>query len=683
MKFYYLPLLLISIFSITAFAQSSNQRQSIEETTVIATVLHKSSAETALPVSVITADELQQNLASTLGETLQDTVGIANASFGPGVGQPVIRGQQGPRVAVLLNGTSSADASSLSPDHAISSESFLAESIEILRGPSTLLYGGGAIGGVINIIDNRILKKRPEKFQTSLNYRYSSSSNQNLFSGQFNHAFGDTTLHVDGLIRSNDNLDIPNRALLDTDEESSVGFIDNTDADAHSFGIGTSRILDNGYIGIAYSRLDNNYGIPAGAHGHEEEENDDEEEGHDDEDEETVRIDTLQDRIDIRGALNWSDSFIKDLRLILTWNDYRHNELEGDEIGTIFNNKSIETRLELVHRELNNWHGAFGLQYSSSDFSAIGEEAYVPPTTTKKLGIFWIEDYHLDTLSFEVGLRLDNDEVSLNNDAIGESFTSFSGSVSSLWQVDENWQMGMSLSTSGRAPATQELFSNLDNQIGDYVAHVATNAIELGNDGLSTERSNSVDLSLSYYQKGINGFVTFYYNDFNDYIFLQNSGANQDEVAIFNYLQDDARFRGLEYEVHVDIFETSRQALNVRLFGDVIRGSLQNGVDIPRLPPFRVGSELQWNNEKVKANLSVLYAGEQNRPGAFESSTDAYTRVDAGVYYNMSLVANSDALLFIKINNLTNEEIRSSVSFLRDVAPESGRSFEFGLKVDF
>jgi iron complex outermembrane recepter protein len=700
--------------AVAVAAANSAAEQLPMEHVLVSVPLHKKTAETALPVTVLSGDDLGRAAASTIGDTLSNTPGLANASFGPGVGQPVIRGQQGARVTVLQNGTSSADASNLSADHAVSVEPLLAQSIEVLRGPSTLLYGGGAIGGVVNVLDNRIPTSLLEEPSGGVEYRHDSASDMDNVVARFEGGTGSFVAHADALYRDWSDLEIPGYAEHGyrpaehegEEEQARKGVLENTGGRTKSLTLGGSYHFDDGFFGLAVNRLENNYGIPAGAHGHhdEHEEHDEDEhgdeehdhqehedDGHDDEEHEgeghgeDITLDVEQTRYD--AALHWHEplAFLEVFRGFLTYTDYEHAEIEGSgEVGTLYSNESWEGRLELVHNPVGNFHGVFGLQAVESEFSALGEEAFIPVTDNSEIGVFLLEDYHRGDWTFEVGLRYDHDERDPHTSAARRSsFNAISASGSALVDVSEAWQFGVALSVAERAPTTEELYSNVEAQDEhDLVVHAATNAIEIGNADLDTETSNNIDLSATWRDGGHSLSVSVFYNDFSDYIGLIATGAEVDEVDVFAYQQLDAEFYGLELEAQFSLGEWAGGDWRLRVFSDAIRGELDNGDDVPRMPPQRLGARLAWGNDSWEAWGQVVDAAEQDRPGRNEESTDGYTRWDLGVDYRFPM-GSSELLTFVKFNNLTDEEIRLSTSFLREVAPEAGRSVEAGIRYSF
>jgi iron complex outermembrane receptor protein len=672
-------------FSTTTVADNGGERVTMElEHVLVSVPKRKAVAETALPVTVLTGNELASRIASTIGETLNNKPGLASASFGPSVGQPVIRGQQGPRVAVLQNSMRSADASALSADHAVSVEPVLAESIEVLRGPSTLLYGGGAIGGVVNVIDKRIPDHVPEQLSGAAEVRHASVNDENVAVVSLDGGDGRLAFHVDAVARDSNNVEIPGLAATEHeedghDEENTEGFIANTDSESASYSLGASYMLEQGYIGLAINQLDNQYGIPEGAHQHHDHDDD----GFEDE-EQPVRIDMEQTRYDLRAELADVASHIEQLRWYLTYTDYQHQELEGAEVGTTWNRESWDNRFELLHREWRGWRGVAGLQLQQSELQAVGEESYLPKTDTSTAGLFMVEDKELGDWTYELGARLDWSEHEPDQQqSASESFSSLSLSAAALWKINDAWNIGLALSRSERAPVVEELYSNAGNELGSYVEHLATSAIEVGNTELDTEKSRNVDLSVTYTQGIFDGYITLFYNDFSDYIYLANTGLTQNETEVLAYRQEGAKFKGLEFELKIDLGPVLGGSLSLDLFGDWLDGELDTAGDVPRLPPHRLGSRLNYQRDGWSSYLSVVDADEQDQPGFNEEETAAYTRWDAGLSYQFDLKNQSQLLCFLRLKNIGDEEIRNSTSFLRDVAPEPGRSVEAGLRYQF
>ena len=689
------------VFMPMAFAENKkenkNEELPMEEMIITSSALNRKKAETALPVTVISGEELHNKASNTLGETLSATPGIASASFGPSVGQPVIRGQQGNRVRILQNSTGNIDASSSGPDHAVTIEPLLAESIEVLKGPSTLLYGGGAIGGVINVIDNRIPKTGADGVSGAFEQRFDSASEGKTSILKLDGGSDDWAWHVDGLYRGWEDVKVPVDPIAGDhdDHGDSHNTIHNSGGTTKNITAGFSRIFDEGYLGFSVSHLDNKYGIPEGGHdhgGHAEAEEHEEEE---------VWIDLKQNRYDIAGGYELGLAWAENIQLNLTYTDYEHLEYEGQEVATTYTSNSWENRLEASHSFAEDWTGVIGMQNQRREFQALaghhdhehegehaafegedhGAEALIPETKHSSDGLFWVESYQTGNWIHEFGGRVDVDQYTTDGHvAEDRDFTSLSFSASSIWQFHDNWSTSMALSRSERAPSIDELYSNVE---GHDIIHGATGTIQLGNQDLNTEVSNNIDLSLRWSFDRIKGDITLFHNDFSDYIYLLKTDHNADHIDVYTYNQQDATFKGVEVTSNILLSNPSSWAeWDLDVFADAIEGKNADGSYVPRLPPYRLGATLNFHKNNWGSYLRTTYAAAQDNPGLNEDPTDSYTRVDVAVNYSIAS-AHTDTLLFMRVKNLTNAEIRNATSFLRDVAPEAGRSLELGARVMF
>ncbi len=663
---------------------------------LVTTAIHTIRSETALPVSVMSGDELRESSRATLGDTLGNQPGINNASFGPAVGQTVIRGQQGRRVMNLSNGVANADASGNSADHAVTMEPILADAIEVLRGPATLLYGGGSIGGVVNVIDNRIPRTLPDSPQFEFETRHDTAADMNTAVGRVEFATGNLAWYVDGVRRQWNNLDVPGFAIdprylhddhadeeEETDHEEELaentqGFIANTGGDTTAVTMGGSWIFNTGFIGLAVNKTENTYGLPPGNHGgHDESEED--EESHEGE---LVYIDMESTRADLTGE--WLDvsPWIEHVDYRLTWTDYTHAEMEGPGIeGTRYDNDSWQQRLQLTHVETNNWHGVLGLQHTSDTFGARGEESFIPVTDISALGLFVVEDYHAGDITMELGARFNRDSYTpVNSVSPDRDYSTSSYSAALLWDMSMTSSVGLTWSHSQRAPSVEELYSNNGlADVDDCVIHFASGACELGNPDFDKESSWNLDATLYIERGALNATLTAFYNTFEDYIALVDAGSEVDGFPVRQYRQMDARFSGVE----VDTTFMLSDYLELQVFGDAIIGRLDGNGDAPRLPPARLGSRLDYHGDAWSAHVSVLHGFEQDRPGNWEIATDSYTRWDAGVEYTFGLDSRSELQIFARGRNISDDEIRLATSYLRGYAPEAGRSIEVGMRFTY
>lgn len=692
----------------------------LEEVIITASPHQKSAQQVAGSFNVISDEQLQLEAAATLGDTLANQVGVASSSFGPGVGSPIIRGLGGKRVEILQNSTVVGDASDISPDHAIATEALLADRIEILRGPATLRFGPGAIGGVINVIDNRIHTTAFEGVEGAIETRHSSNNDATAIVSRLDAGTGTFNLHLDAVTRDSNNVEIRGLAAP-ADDDSSNGFIANTDAKADSFSAGLSWVRDNIVFGLSLSQLDNNYGLPPGGHGHgdehhEDEHEEDHEEGHeeDHEEEEThegeehsesdinVRIDMQQRSYQSKLLINELGAFFDRLEVDLSHTEYEHAELEQSDalssVGSLITANSQDFRAELTHAERSGWLGTMGLQLNARDFGSSGEEAFILPSKTTRQGLYWIEETSLPLGDLELGLRVD--EQTIDGFASVGKFSHNSLNMSASWIVPLNDQHRLSLivSRSERAPAAEELLSGGE--------HIATNSYEIGDQTLTTESANNLEITWMYARPAFDVRVSAYYNRFNDFIDLRDTGLSfshdledvgfsgiqacsaaitdfddsaeelEEAIGCFVYQQQDAEFSGIELESSLILSDSQK----LQLQADLVRGSFSSGSnrDVPRLPPQKLRASWIVENGLYRGSVNITHAAAQDRAGENQEGTNGYTKLDASLAYTQD---NWSA--FIKGQNLTNQEIRNSSSFLRDIAPEAGRKLTVGLRYRF
>lgn len=628
----------------------------IESVTVTASPLNTSEETMAQPVQVITADELRRKRAPSLGETLAQEPGVQSSAFGPGAGRPIIRGFDAARVQVLENGIGTLDVSTISPDHAVTVEPLRARQIEVLRGPATLLYGGGAIGGVVNVVTDAIPRERLDAPTGAFEAKAGSANRLRDAGFDVTAPAGPSfALHADGFKRRASDYGTPNGRLADS-------FLDSKGATA-----GGAWVGDRGFLGAAFGTLRSDYGIPSG---------------------EGSRIAMKQDREDFGGELaNPFPGFAK-AKLRAGINDYEHREIESTgEVATTFRNKAWESRLELLHAPLAGFEGAIGLHAQDRDFSAIGEEAVVPPTKARSLAAFLLERRTWNDLTLEGGLRVERERRDPEGEHASRSFSprSFSGGV--VWKLAGDYDVHVNATRSERAPSIEELYSR--------GAHAATASFEVGDENLRKETARTLDVSLHRAGERMSWKLTLFASRIRDFIYSRSVDADGDGIADRvdatgaiepggpflrqDFAQREARFHGFEAEWR---YHPVSRDWGVRLFADAVRGRLEGAGNIPRMAPARFGSELERRWGPWNATLTVLRAREQTRVAELETSTPGYTRVDAEVAHEWK----SDGRLvtvFLQGTNLLDREIRAHTSFLKDVAPLMGRSFLVGLRASF
>ena len=698
-------------FAADADADASRTPRDLDAVVVTASPLKGSAESLAKPVEVLVGEELDRNKAATLGDTVAKLPGVQTTFFGTGVGRPIIRGQEGPRVQVLSGGIGSMDASTVSADHAVSIEPFLADQIEVLKGPATLLFGSGAIGGAVNVVDGRLPDTLPEDpFSGRVEVRGNTVNDEHSGMFRLDGVNGNWVLHVDGLVRNTDDYDIPGYAVLEHhedgeedhahEEEQPKGTLPNSSVRTRAGAVGATWLGEKAYFGLAASTYRNNYGIPAGAHvhhddhGHEHE--GEEEEAH--EEEGPVRIDMVQNRIDVKAGVYDPFSFLTAINLRGAYNDYEHVELEGGMPATRFTNRGRELRLEAVQKELAGWRGAFGLQYGRSDFGAIGEEAFVPATVTDTLGVFVVQEKEFGPWKLELGGR--HDQVKLDPEAHADrdfNVTSLSGAA--IWRITPVFDLRFGLDSAERAPTNEELFA--------AGTHVATQSVEIGNADLDKERSRRAEVGLHAHTDRVEFKLAVYQTNFKDFIYLADTGI-EEGLPVRLWTQQDAKFKGAEAEARIKLVDSATAgAWDLRLFGDTVRAELDGsgtrnvqfdvphgdhshhyavdlaqGGNLPRIAPTRFGANLEWSLGGWRASVGAVRYAKQDDVAQNEEPSPAYTLVDAHLAYRWDRPETSWEL-FLDGSNLTDKEARPHTSLLRDFSPLPGRGVAFGIRAYF
>ncbi len=636
------------------------------------------------PVDILTGEKLNDRKEATIGETLQAEVGIHSSYFGPGAGRPIIRGLGGSRVRVLEDGLSTLDASALSEDHAVSAEPLLIDSIEILRGPATLLYGSAASAGAVNIVDNRIPEQRQD-FSGAIELRGNTAADEFAGVVRLDGGVGAFQFHVDGFYRDTSDYDIPGFALTDALlaelpaeelEEQESGTLANSALETSGGTFGGSIVGDWGYAGFAFKTFDTQYGIPAELEEEEEEEGD---EGGEEEEHGAISIDLNQERYEFKSGLYNPFRGVNEISFKLATVDYDHVELEGDEVGTTFLIDSTETRLEVQHADIGQLKGAFGFQYSDEELIAIGAEAFIPPSDTESLGFFLVEELDLGNFKLSGGFRWQDDDITLQNNQVidgvnSRDFTAISTSLGAIWQLTPEWQATLNWQRSERSPNQAELFSD--------GPHVATQTFEVGDVNLVEETSNNIDLGIHKYIGNFHLRADVFYNNIDDFIFLADTGEIEDGLPVRVWSQQDAEFYGFEFEAGYLFENTSMGDFEWTVFTDMVQSELDNGDEVPRLSPTRIGTGIDWHQGNFRANINYYRVFSRDNVASFETTTDGYNMLSANFAYSF-LVGSSEFEVFVKGTNLTDEVQRVHTSFLKDFAPQPGINFTGGIRAFF
>ncbi len=704
---------------------SQKDEEPVERLIVTSKPLNKSVLESATPVTVLSGEDLESRVAPTLGETLKNVPGVNSSYFGPVSSSPIIRGLDGPRVKILQNGLDASDASRIGPDHVVSTESSNATQIEVLRGPATLLYGSGAIGGVVNVVDNRLPTVAREGVQGNVNYLYDSVSSENTLNLNLDGGSDGFVWHADGFDRETEDYEIPGYG--DIDGEGEKGVLENSFIDAQGYSLGMGWVTDDIRLAFSAGNLKSDYGIPGHAH-HEEEHHDDEE--HDDEEhmdehdehEDAVLFGRLkQDRYQLLADWLSLQGPLKEVHFRAAYTDYQHSEIEDGQIGTTFSNESLETRVWAHLNPINDWNSVVGLNYLNSKFSALGDEAFTPASETQTLALFVLQEKYYGDWLWQAGARVERVSIDPDNDFYVENleqdyvfanqdYTAVSASVGTVWNLDKNQSLAFNLAHSARAPSAAEVFSNglhiatSTYEIGagfDLVADGDEYDIEQSQSAVKKETSNNLDITYRLFSDTLQFEFSVFYNRISDYLYQQNTGLTSDQLhfgheeedelemedghghggealPVFLFRQQDATFYGFETELDWHFSDSWR----LSSFADYNRATLDDDSDVPRIPPLRIGAQLHWENDDWHVEFGATRYASQDRIAEFETRTDGYTLLNAQVNYYYS-TQDLDFVVFVKGNNLTDEDARVHASFIKDTAPLPGRSIVLGTKVNF
>jgi len=685
----------------------------LENLVVTASMYGRNQADITQPTSVLAGRELYLRQAPTLGELLSGQPGVSSTYFGPGASRPIIRGLGGDRLRVLENGLGSIDASVTSPDHAVSLDPLLIERVEVVRGPSALLYGGNAVGGVVNVITHRIHPALPDHpFQGRVEVRGGTGDDSVSTGLVLEGAAGRLAWHADGYVRDTGDVSIPGfaestrRRAAEAEEaaehgeappEEIAGTIPNTALRNEGGAFGLSYIGSRGHVGFAVSRHDSLYGVPAGAHEHAHHE-DAGEEDHDAEEpdhaEESVRVDLRQRRFDLQGEITEPFGLFRGARFKLGTARYRHAELEGDTVGTEFRNRGYDGRIELMHQPVGRFTGAFGWQGGRSDFEAYGEEAFIPPSRTDTHALFALEEIEFQPGTWQVGARIERQKIDLRDGSgIKRDDDQISFSTGFTHNYGADWTLGASLAGTQRAPNAQELFAQ--------GPHVATNAYEIGDPALRQEKSVAVDVTLRKRTGLVTGAFTLFANRFSGFVFEEPTGQVAVEhdgvwefhdaasagaeggVDVYRFVQRDARFHGAELETIIHLHAGDGRQLDFLLGADFVRGrNRSDAANLPRITPLRTKAGLAWRRGALALGGEVQFVARQTHTAPDETPSAAYELISAYANYRLS----SGKLgwdVFIRGTNLGDREARLHSSFLKEVAPLPGRNVTAGVRLTF
>ncbi|MCW5574649.1 MAG: TonB-dependent receptor [Burkholderiales bacterium] len=693
-KSFALAAMAAAVHAAAAHAQLAAPAAMLPEVVVTGNPLGSELFELASPASVLQGTELFQRRGATLGDTLDGLPGVAATGFGPNASRPVIRGLDGDRIRILQNGAGILDASSLSFDHAVSIDPLVIERAEVVRGPAALFYGGSAVGGVVNVIDNRIPQAPVRGVTGRAETRFGGAGREKATGLVLEAGNGSFALHADVYTRDTDDLRIKGFArsarlrAADPQPVEAEGVLPNSASRSDGGAVGLSHTWARGYIGISRSGFNTVYGVVA---------------------EPDVTIDMQSSRWDLAGEVRELGRAIRSLKFKAGSTDYEHVELDAGVPATRFRNKGKDLHVEAVHGDIGPLRGAVGLQLADSDFSALGAEAFVPSTSTNAKSMFFFEELPLGNLRLTFGGRHERTEVGSEGGgnvpfgavdlrfgaAQTRTFSGNSGALGAVWRFMPGLALAVNGSYTERAPTYYELYAN--------GPHAATGVYEVGNSAFGKEKSKAVDIALRLQSGKHSGSISVFHNRFSNYLGLFDSGntrgadgelnpadagdgtslnTGEEILPEFAYRAVPARFRGIEGEGRFRVFERGG-TLDLLLSAGYVRADDHStGQPLPRIAPWRYGAGVEYRRDRLSARVDATVFDGQNRVAAGELPTDGYTMLNATVTYR--LPANGLRLeAFLRGVNLLNEEARNHVSFLKDIAPLGRRSAQVGLRGQF
>lgn len=635
-------------------------------------------------VSVMEGEKLAQDIRGQIGDSLTSQPGVSATSFSPGASRPVLRGFSGERVAVLVDGLGSIDASTTSADHGVSIDPLTAERIEILRGPSVLLFSSQAVGGAVNIFDRRIPRGMPEDpFHVDALGGYGTAARDGSIGASVDVPVGKQfVVHADGNYRTSGDVRAGGLIYADplrqklfalaadasadgdaaeaerlTTAANSRGRIPNSASTSTSAGVGAAFVNDGGMLGLSFGYYDSEYGIPPRADLGEEP---------------TIKL--KQYRVDLRGEVDLGDGLFQKLRVRGAYGDYRHTEYDDGVPGTTFLNKGIEFRAELAQNDRGGWRGASGVQFGSRDFAAIGDEAFLPRNVSQKLAAFTLQEYELGPVTLEGALRYENVAIKATSIGYDRRFDTLSGAAGFSYQLADGLKASLSLSHSERAPSPEELLAD--------GPHAATQSFERGDPTFNKETSWGGEASLKFNRDGWSAALTGYASRFNNFIYETDTGLIEDGLPLFEFRQDKARVWGLEFEATAPIAQTHGFNFVADATADMTRAKIVSGPYVPRIPPLRIKGGLEAQSERIDARAEVEWTDSQDRIAPFETATKGFTLVNASLTWR-PLPDTKNLSLTLAADNIFDVDARRHASFTKDYVPLAGRDIRITARASF
>ena len=594
--------------------------------------------ESYQPATVLAGGDLAQTLATNLGETLGSQTGVNVRALGPGPSRPVIRGLDGDRVLILENGARSGDLSSQSADHGVNLDPASATQIEVVRGPATLLYGSSALGGVVNILSDEIPTRAVKRPSGALTILGGTANDEAGVAGNVALGNGRWALRAGGSANRTGDVTTPEEAIPNSQSRMKAG------------GGAVAYTGNDGYLGASYQYVDSRYGVPFVEEGETE-------------------LNPRRHRVDLRAERRNLGGLIEGLKVVGGYRNYAHDEIEGSgEIATSFRNEFSEGQVLLNHRTLGRLKGTFGFWGTHRSYSSQGEEALAPPTTQNTFAGFVYEELSFSHLSVQLGGRVDQTGFAPDGASVGRpelvdrEFTEFSGSLGLVGHLRDDLTLAVNLARAARNPSLEELY-NLGPHVGNF-------AFEIGNPELAAEKGLGLDVSLRYRSRRLHGELSWFRNSIDDFIFPFQTGEVEDDLPVVNYLAADSLLQG--FEAHVDLGLSD--SLWLELGGDGVRGELRaTGEPLPRIPPYRGWVGLRYEKGGFHVEGELRAAADQDRVYGAETPTEGYAVVNIHATYTFS-TGRTAHVVTLRGGNLADEVYRNHLSYVKDLAPEMGRS---------
>lgn len=677
-------LLTTPAFAQQGAAQSGSDDDFHTDQGIVVTAPYVRSLDILGNVSVMQGEKLAQDIRGQIGDTLASQPGVSSSSFSPGASRPILRGFSGERAAVLVDGLGAIDASSTSADHAVSIDPLTADRIEILRGPSVLLFSSQAVGGAVNVFDRRIPRAIPESpAHIDALASYGTAAQDKSIGASIDVPLGQRfVVHADGNYRDSNDVRVGGliyapalRAhLLDlaadasaggdaeeaarlTDAANSRGRVPNSQSTSKSAGVGAAFVDDGGSLGISFGYLEDEYGIPPRADINE-----------------LPTIKARQYRVDVRGEVNLGDGLFDKLRIRGAYADYAHTEFDDGQPGTRFTNRGIEARAELAQNDRGGWRGASGVQYSFRDFAAIGDEAFLPANETTRLAAFTLQELERGPVTLEGALRFENSKVAANSIGFDRSFDSLSGAVGLSYQLADGLKASVSVSRSERAPSAEELLSD--------GPHAATLTYERGNPDFAKETSWGGEASLKFTRDGWSMGLTGYASWFDNFIYETDTGLIADDLPLFEFRQNKARVWGFEFQGTAPLAQAGGFNFVADATADMTRAKIVDGPYVPRIPPLRIRGGLEAQSDRVDARAEVEWTDDQTRIAPFETATKGFTLVNASLTWR-PLPDTKNLSLTLAADNIFDVDARRHASFTKDYVPLAGRDIRITARASF